>query len=302
MHKKYIYLVALLAVFAVAFGSTQRGADAWAVDGSGTYSMTSTGQTATVFTSGASTLVGVMISANSGTVDVESVEGAIVTQLGTVAAGEAEVFEGSYFTVRVKSTTSTAEGSWSRRILTGPGRVIATGTFSLDTTAARVYTCDSTKERAIEVTADGGTVTIRTSSAGTNLIVIEDGDSGVVCNSGNQFWMLGSTSSVTASTTLADPKTSTWSDWLPFTGNGDGDVDEAHEVGTIDTCYEYQIKNTGSVGKKLTIKKWKHGNTPDPSEVEVDPGETHSFSCDWDTIDIVHDKDGGKADFRYRKN
>lgn len=279
------------------------GATAYDVDSSGSFNIAAVSGTSTIY-SGTSKTLGIRVSVDTGTAVVEDLSGGSTETLGTVTAGTFCVFEGTFTSVRVKATTTGgASGTYENREITSGGAdadgIIGEGSITLIGSPVQVYKKGSGAHRAICVTVSSGTIGLRTSSGGADIITITAGDGGTIDDESVTGFFLSGTG--TAEVEIQKPTgTPAWGEYVNNNADSDDDEDDLDLPGSS-TCFEYQVKNTGEENEgKITVKYKFDGENTTEQTSQVDPGDTVTFSCDMVYVKVVFEKAAGSCTWRKR--
>lgn len=270
------------------------GALAAPVVGSGGINLQHVNDTQTIYTHTPSELVGITVRVDSGSLQVESQTGGNWSSLGTVSAGQAHTFEGDYTQVMVKALVGATIGFYSNRRPTdapGEGHYVGSGWTTVTSASTRIYAGPSQTRRNVMIKVLVGSISLRTSSGGVDLVTIDAGDS-VYHNAVHQeYWLAGSgTASFYIYDALiapAGPK----AEKMDFTGNAADDDDTAY-VSDGGVCVKIVIKNTSSSGNIAVFYEYASGIE---DEVGIEPGESLTITCFLIEVVIKFPKKGRTA-------
>lgn len=241
----------------------------------------------------------VSVSLQAGSATIEGQTGQTWTELGVVSAGKGCVFEGAYAAMR--ATGSSAAGVFTVRAptdvahaddLVGVLESVAVGGL------VRVFHSAEEHNRHLKVTALTNTIQIMDESGLQVVLEIDQGDSVLVHDECNSFWLKGI--AAVASVRLYDAKET------PPAGAGtegevhggkDGDSDPVYRgpaAGEKIQCVEIAFLPNpypSSSKGKVTIKYKYKGGTD--LEFEVDPGDTvPPVKCELVSVDVEFAKKG----------
>lgn len=227
--------------------------------GSGPFSMPSAGTPPKdIWTGPASTRAGARVKATSGTVKVEGTVNGTVRPLGQVSAGVDCVFEGNYDKIAIVGIAFPAQGEYEVRAPTddtrGSDRLIGQGsvTFPSSGGSVGIYASDASMRRLAVARASGGTVSLRATRTGSDLVAVDNGDWSFAILSATTGFFLASGAGATGAWEIHDVRTACG----PFSGNASGVGGDADRVSLDGACpVSITLYNPGPATVNLTYQQ-----------------------------------------------
>ena len=182
--------------------------------GSGAIGLLSINDTQTVYSSPTTPadIVAVTVTTTAGIVQVEKLASGNWVAIGSVPAGEVCVFEGAFTSLRVVATGAPVVGTYSNRgptdVASNPDHAVGTGTIVVGSSAVNVFTSSASLARNIVVTATSGSITLRTTSTGVDIVTLQSGRTEAYRSPAGAFWLVGPGSATF--TVLDDPAAGVW--------------------------------------------------------------------------------------------
>lgn len=228
------------------------------VVGSGPFSMPSAGTPPKdIWTGPSSTRAGARVKTTSGTVRVEGTVSGSVRPLGQVSAGVDCVFEGNYDKIAIVGVTFPAAGEFEVRAPTddtkGGDRLIGGGsiTFPSSGGAVGIYASDATMRRLATARATGGSVSLRATRTGADLVAVDNGDWSLAILSATTGFFLASPAGATGTWEIHDVRTACG----PFQGNASGVGGDVDRVSLDGACpVRLTLYNPGPANVTLTYQ------------------------------------------------
>jgi hypothetical protein len=209
-------------------------------------------------------------------VRVEGTVAGVVKPLGQVSVGVDCVFEGKYDKVSIVGVSFPAQGTYEVRAPTdgtSGDRLIGSGSvaFSAQGGALGIYASDEPLRRLAAVRPTGGSVSIRSTRTGSDLVAVDAGDWSFAIVGAASGYFLAATTAATATWEIQDVRTACG----PFSGTAYGKHGETDAVAVDGTCpMTVTLTNAGPATVQLT--RMVAGQAA--STVDVPPGGNASGS------------------------
>lgn len=226
--------------------------------GSGPFSMPTAGTPPKdIWTGPASTRAGARVKTTSGTVRVEGTVNGTVRPLGQVSAGVDCLFEGSYDKIAIVGVAFPAEGEYEVRAPTddtrAADRLIGRGSITFPSSGGSVgiYSSDAAMRRFASVRASGGSVALKATRTGADLVAVEDGDWSFAILSATTGFFMASPSGGTGAWEINDVRTACG----PFSGTSAGIGGDTDRVSLDGACpVRITLYNPGPANVTLTYQ------------------------------------------------